>query len=118
MRGADLADVGAATMRFHGKREPRCALIGAPCPRTGNPDAATFCPLWSDGITWTNTRTGQETVEHCGARMLVPGLIETIKASNRPAAATEQLRNGVGLLATMMRRDRAAAALPDREGER
>lgn len=76
------------------KREGKCALIGAPCPRTSDPNAKHFCPLWNEsGIVWTNQQSGAEVIEHCGARMIVPGMIEVIKASNRPAAAIESTRN-------------------------
>jgi hypothetical protein len=74
----------------------KCALIGAPCPQTSDQNAKRFCPLWAEGgIVWQNDITGQERVEHCGARMMVPGMIEVIKASNRPAAAVESTRNEI-----------------------
>lgn len=84
--------------------EPICAIAGRPCPRTSDPKADAFCPFWAEhGVVWTNTRSGEEQVEHCGARMLVPGLIETIKASNRPAAAIERAGNDMAGLAGVLR---------------
>jgi len=73
----------------------KCALTGRECPRTNNPHGNTpwFCPFWTDGIIWRNTATGEEVVKHCAAEMLITGLIEVIKASNRPTAAIESLRN-------------------------
>ena len=42
-----------------------------------------------------NSETGEERVEQCGARVMVQGQIEVIKASNRPAAAIEGARNEI-----------------------
>lgn len=73
----------------------KCAIIGGECPRTNNPAMPRYCPAWSDGIVWTDTRTGQEVIKNCGLEMLIPAMIEVIKASNRPAAAVESCRNEI-----------------------
>lgn len=73
----------------------KCALSNLPCPRTNNPAAARFCPAWTEGVVWTNMQTGQEKVVHCALEMLMPAVIEVIKAANRPAAAVESTRNEI-----------------------
>lgn len=73
----------------------KCALIGAECPRTNNPDAKLYCPAWSDGVVWTNVRTGEEKIVNCSFQALMPTLVEVVKASNRPAAAVESTRNEI-----------------------
>ena len=89
---------------FGRRKELICALAGRPCPRTADPSAEVFCPFWAEtGVVWTNTRSGEERVENCGARMMVPGMIETIKASNRPAAAIERAGNDMAGLAGVLR---------------
>lgn len=77
-------------------KKSKCLLIGAVCPETSNPLKGNYCPLWNDEgelFTLTNTVTGEERVERCGARVMVKGQIEVIKASNRPAAVMEDMRN-------------------------
>lgn len=73
----------------------KCAIIGAECPRTNSPDAKRYCPAWNDGVVWENAETGSQKVVNCSFAMLMPGLIEVIKASNRPAAAIESTRNEI-----------------------
>lgn len=70
----------------------RCALAGRKCPRTSDPKAKHFCPLWyEEGIVYENVRTGETMTQQCGARLLYPSLIEVIKASNRPAASIDKV---------------------------
>lgn len=74
-------------------RVSKCVLSGRECPKTNNPDAKYYCPAWSEGVIWTNTQTGEEKVLHCSIQALMPAMVEVIKASNRPAAAVESMRN-------------------------
>jgi hypothetical protein len=92
----------------------KCALIGAECPQTSDPNARRFCPAWTDGVVWENAKTGEEHVEHCAMRQLVPALIEVVKASNRPAAAVESARNEIvaGFTALIEMTQRPAADAP------
>lgn len=71
----------------------KCAIAGRECPRTNNPEAKSYCPAWADAVVWTNVQTGEEKVVNCSFAMMMPGMIEVIKASNRPAAAVESMRN-------------------------
>jgi len=51
------------------------------------------CPCWCEVI-WTNVQTGEEkVVKDCLFRMLPAMMVEVIKASNRPSAAVESMRN-------------------------
>jgi hypothetical protein len=75
--------------------EGKCAIINGRCPRTNDPTAKIYCPFWTNGVVLTNIMTGEEKIEFCGARMLVPSMIEVIKASNRPAAVMESARNEI-----------------------
>ena len=54
------------------------------CPKEG-------CPLWWKTI-WTDGKE-EKIVESCGYEQLPLYLTEVIKASNRPAAGVESLRN-------------------------
>lgn len=84
----------------------KCVMAGRECPKTNNPEAKHHCPAWTDGVVWTNSQSGEERIVHCSFEALMPALVETIKASNRPAAAvestrnelTEQLKRGFGAL--------------------
>lgn len=74
----------------------KCMLIRAECPRTSDPNAKRFCPAWSDaGVIWKHAETGAEKVVNCGFRAMLPGMVQVIAASNRPAAAIESTRNEI-----------------------
>lgn len=79
-------------------RKAKCMLIGAPCPENSDPKKGNYCPFWADSgnhFVETNTQTGEERIEQCGAKVMVKGQIEVIKASNRPTAAVESVRNEI-----------------------
>jgi len=60
------------------------------CPKNATENG---CPCWCEVI-WTNVQTGEEkVVKDCLFRMLPAMMIEVIKASNRPAASVESMRN-------------------------
>jgi hypothetical protein len=62
------------------------------CPRNNDPKLGRFCHLWWE-TQWTNA-SGETRIEKtCGLRQLPLYLTEVIKASNRPAAAVESMRN-------------------------
>jgi len=89
--------------------EGKCALIGATCPRTADPDAKRYCPFWNDDpMIWENAKTGESRAYHCAAAMTMQTQKEVIAASNRPAAAVESVRNeisqGLGQVAGIMTR--------------
>jgi recombinational DNA repair protein RecR len=74
----------------------KCALTKIVCPETSDPREKVYCPLWGEGddvFILENTATGEQKIERCGARVMIKGMIEVIKASNRPAAAVESTRN-------------------------
>ena len=76
----------------------KCMLIGAPCPENGNPLKGNYCPFWNqegEQFLLTNTVTGENKIEQCGAKVIIKGQIEVIKVSNRPAAAIESVRNEI-----------------------
>lgn len=82
-------------------------LIRAECPRTSDPNAKRFCPAWHPGIVWKNDATGEEQVVNCSMRAIMPGMVQVIAASNRPAKAIESVRNelaekltGIGAIIT------------------
>lgn len=65
------------------------------CPMNGDPTAGRACPAWHE-LMMTNVATGEERlVKDCLFRVLPSILIEVVKASNRPAAAIESMRNEV-----------------------
>ena len=77
-------------------KEGKCKLIGAICPRNGDPAKGDYCPFWNETgqlFTMRNNITGEEKVEQCAAKTIAFGQIEVIKASNRPAEAVESTRN-------------------------
>ena len=74
----------------------KCLIVSARCPETSDTNAKFYCPWWKgDGDLFVvkNSMTGEERAEQCGARVMVQAQIEVIKASNRPAAAIESVRN-------------------------
>ena len=84
-------------------------IVGAKCPETSDRAAKAYCPWWKDDgelFVMKNSKTGEERIEQCGARVMVQGQMEVIKASNRPAAAIESARNeiasGFAKVATVM----------------
>jgi hypothetical protein len=81
-------------------KEGKCAIAGIPCPKTSNAANAVYCPLWAEdgqeAFLMENIATGETKVERCGARVMIKGMIEVIKASNRPAAAFEKVRYEIG----------------------
>lgn len=89
-------------MMFGRKKEPVCAIVGSPCPRTSDPQAERFCPYWSPHpILEEDKVTGAtRAVEHCTARVAVRAMIEAMGASRSAAAATESMRNTVVRLAS------------------
>lgn len=65
------------------------------CPENNGPDG---CPMWWETV-WENAQGGEtKLIKACGYTQLPLYLTEVIKASNRPAAATEGLRNQVARL--------------------
>lgn len=77
------------------------------CPRDGSRDGSRGCPLWWKTVQ-TEVETGRERIwEECGLVQLPVYLVEVIKASNRPAAAVESMRNEMALGI-----ERVARALP------
>ena len=76
------------------------ALNCSKCPGKGGDGG---CPLWWETI-WESPKTGEvKTVIGCGFEQLPMYLVEVVKASNRPAAAMESLRNALLRVATMDR---------------
>lgn len=74
----------------------KCMLIGAECPKTSDPNAKRYCPMWDDNpMIWENNATGEQKVFHCSAQMSMLVQKEVIAASNRPAAAVESTRNTI-----------------------
>ena len=71
------------------------------CPRNHDPAQGRFCVMWWETVQ-TNIQTGEtKTLKSCGFTQLPIYLVEVIKASNRPAAAVESMRNDTyrGLMA-------------------
>ena len=63
------------------------------CPKDGAGDNSNGCPKWWKTVQ-TNIQTGEVKVwEECGDVQIATYLTEVIKASNRPAAAVESMRN-------------------------
>ncbi|MGI9297770.1 MAG: hypothetical protein ACR2QC_07720 [Gammaproteobacteria bacterium] len=75
-------------------RNHKAAFRCRKCPANGNPDRGLSCPLWWETV-WTKPDGGQEVIKSCGYEQLPLYLIEVVKASNRPAAAVESMRNQV-----------------------
>ena len=74
----------------------KCLIVGTKCPKTSDPTAKAYCPWWKDDgemFVMKNSLSGEERVEQCGARVMVQGQIEVIKAANRPIAVMESIRN-------------------------
>jgi hypothetical protein len=60
------------------------------CPENGGYGG---CPAWWE-IVWEKPNTDEVKVEKgCGLEMMPKLLLEVLKASNRPAAAVESMRN-------------------------
>lgn len=71
----------------------KCSIIGAECPRTNDPEAKRYCPAWQE-LAETNVQTGEERIiKDCWFRIAPRWLTEVVRASNRPSAAVESLRN-------------------------
>ena len=62
------------------------------CPRTSDEKLPRFCVMWWE-YTQMNDKGDQRTIKECGFRSLPLFLTEVIKASNRPAAAIESMRD-------------------------
>ena len=62
------------------------------CPREWDPEKDRFCVMWWE-YTQMNDKGEQKISKGCGFRELPHFLTEVIKASNRPAAAIESIRN-------------------------
>ena len=76
-------------------REPKCPIAGMVCPRNSEPKAGKYCPAWLE-YSETNVSTGEERItRECMFQALPRFFVETIKASNRPAAAMESSRNEI-----------------------
>jgi len=76
----------------------KCLIVGTKCPETSDRNAKAYCPWWKDEgemFVMKNSKTGEERIEQCGARVMVQGQMEVIKASNRPAAVMESTRNEI-----------------------
>lgn len=66
----------------------KCPIARMKCPESGEE-----CPCWSE-IVQESAQTGEVRVlKDCIFRLMPVLLIEVIKASNRPAAAVESVRN-------------------------
>lgn len=75
--------------------EPKCPIAKMVCPRNADPKAGKYCPAWTE-YTETNLQTGEERItKECVFQALPKFLVETLKASNRPAAAVESTRNEI-----------------------
>lgn len=76
----------------------RCVLANMVCPETADTAQKRYCPWWWETVQ-TNALGEQRVLRSCGVTQLPTYLIEVIKASNRPAAAVESVRNelAVGL---------------------
>lgn len=73
----------------------KCAIIGAECPRTSDPNAKRYCPAWDEhGIVWEKN-DGTTLVYNCAFQSLAPALMNVMKAGNRAAASAESNRNEV-----------------------
>lgn len=59
------------------------------CPESSGPDG---CPVWWE-TTWEDKGGNVDLIKSCGFQQLPMYLIEVVKASNRPAAAIESMRN-------------------------
>jgi hypothetical protein len=76
-------------------REPKCPIANMVCPRNSDAAAGKYCPAWTEYVE-TNIQTGEERLKkECVLQALPRFLLEGIKASNRPAAAAESMRNEV-----------------------
>lgn len=64
----------------------------AKCPGNGDPSKGRACPMWWKTV-WQRAQEDVKIVEACGYTQLPHYLTEVIKASNRPAAAVESMRN-------------------------
>lgn len=59
------------------------------------PESEKGCPCWTE-IIETNIQTGAERItKDCLFKLMPRLMIEVIKASNRPAAAVESMRNSL-----------------------
>lgn len=76
-------------------KEPKCPIAGMVCPRNSDPQRGKYCPAWLE-YTETNVQTGDEKItKECMFQAMPRFFVETIRASNRPAAAAESMRNEV-----------------------
>ena len=75
--------------------EPKCPIANMVCPRNNDPKRGKYCPAWLE-YTETNVQTGEERItKECSFQAIPRFFVETIKASNRPAAAMESSRNEI-----------------------
>lgn len=83
------------------------------CERCPHRFSEVGCPCWvgpEAGLLETNIATGEERmVTGCFYAVLPRLLIHVIRASNRPAAAMESLRNGVSRVAGLIAEMRSPA---------
>lgn len=76
-------------------REAKCPLANMVCPRNNDPKAGKYCPAWLE-YTETNVQSGEERIQkECVFTAMPKFMVETLKASNRPAAAVESTRNEI-----------------------
>lgn len=76
-------------------KEPKCAIIGAVCPRNGEPENGDYCPAWWR-IPYVNEDTGQEeTRGNCAWRHLPAYFEQTTKMARVSANAAMQHRDVV-----------------------
>lgn len=76
-------------------KEPKCAIIGAVCPRNGDPANGDFCPAWWR-IEYVNDDTGQkETRGDCAWRHLPSYFQQTGKLARVCANTAMQHRDAV-----------------------
>ena len=82
------------------------------CPKTND---ETGCPVWWEFIE-TNDVTGHERItKECGFVSMPRLFVEVIKASNRPAAVMESMRNEIVKRLPQHYNDREDLGLPPRK---
>lgn len=87
------------------------------CPESNGENG---CPVWWE-IIEENVETGKERINKaCGFTLMQMFLLEVLKASNRPAAAVESMRNDLvkgigGLPEVIMRAVQLAPTIPPLE---
>lgn len=94
---------------FKKDETPKCALIGAPCPRTNNENAPLYCPHWVENVPEVEKDgTGRVTAEvfytGCQLRRQVLYLLSMTASAGQAAKSADEARADIDKMRETMNR--------------